>query len=795
MGELAAVAETINNNIWGVKILPKPKDCPKSLRQSPAQIDYSELPRVHTKKHLIEGYKTPNGSIEISRVIQHDEKTLKVIKKAREFATISSIALNALSGIGLTWGAIKLLLSNLNGGDTEGAYKTLGRGFALGGASGVMTGLAHDSGAWTLGNLGMAISGVAGLDNPSWLALHTLSDGLASQGMSSVRYRQKGNPVAITRSIFNNPLFQKYNFLQPTEQAIYQFLKSFTSKDGLRSFFVDEPYRLFRRAAGGLISASSILGVASLFKNKMPEKMSSFFFLPYSLLSMVNVIAFARDGQMELKRARAFSGTRPYEDFAHFGEGYTKFYATPFLGIRNLFLALKGLGVETNNSLMYHLSMVSQALGAASAMFGFGFQSFIKFLKRSVISPLAQEEWEVKINPKKAFENTFSVIENQKKLNNGFDSKSQIYDEFKTIIDNCRFGKALNEIISTSDFQRLKHISQTGLPSFSIPYTHVTVDLNRYDHSIGVGAIAMLVIDELLKNPLIDNRIKQEINSYKKAFIAGCLIHDVRHLARSHVLEKAIEGHDNDELLMWMLQDKNAEITKVLIKHFGEDTLDKIKEIMGHKHWLFKVFKDCDRMEYQGFSEYPRLKHPRLEFFNATVNDVRDFASTIIPFVDTDKKINLSYLPGGAVQKLSREYARYMNMEDVRGALEDVEANYSYCVGLAANPNVNSENIKTMSQDEVDYCAQEGLEYINGGITSFKVEINTGNDNYVGYEPANRHLRILVNDDNQVLEISEWNERNVKISNPDLYKLISDKLTTLRRPTRKIVRALLSNKF
>ena len=798
MEALAEVASTLEHNVWGVKILPKNPDG-KLNDVNPAQPDYSDFPYVRTKRYLLEGFKTANRSIEVTKVEHVPQDTLKWQRTGRMLASGASVGLNILAAVGLIYGSLKLVMSSIFGnGDIESAYSKLGKAYGVGGLAGAMTGIAHESMSWTAGNIGMAAAGIAGLDKPGWLALHTLSDGLSSLGMSGVRYRQKANSIAVTRSIFNIPFLHHFRFLQPAEQAVLSFVKSFKSKEGLKTFVSDEPYKLFKRAAGGLISASGVLGIAALFKNKMPNIVNQFLYLPYALLSTVNLIAFGRDGQIELKRINSFKANKDGEDLCRRVEGHAKLNSTPFLGINNVLLALKGLGIESEGGIMYHAAMAFRSFGTALAMIGFSGQSALKFFKKVLFGPLLKEIWDVRINPKRALENTFKTIDDEMARPSTEEdlAREEINKKFyEILINNKRCGETVRDILDTDLFKSLINVSQIGLLTTSNPQARSCLKLNRHEHCIAVGAIATIVIDELINNAT-DLRMKQELIDYAVPFIIACTIHDVRHLARSHVLEKAIEGHDNDQLLMWMLQDENEPITQIIINKYGKDALTKVQEVIGHKHpLLYKAFKDCDRMHYQGVHEYPLLKNPRLEFYKAGIDNIREFPKTMRPVYLDNGKLEMGYTEVGAVQKLLREFSRYIYFNTEHGAFATVEADLPYCVGLAANPNVNSKNVKTMSQSEVDKHANEGVENINGNIFPVNLEINSGDEFYVGYSPDDRNSRILVNNGAGVAEISDWIENVVKSENKDLYDKLNYVMTVLRTPKEVRIRALVSNKF
>lgn len=121
------------------------------------------------------------------------------------------------------------------------------------------------------------------------------------------------------------------------------------------------------------------------------------------------------------------------------------------------------------------------------------------------------------------------------------------------VINDSIYGKheftepVINELINSKTVQRLKKISQYGLPD---KYYHKKNGFTRYEHSIGVAIL-------LAKN-----------NAPLKEIIAG-LLHDVSHTAFSHVIDviwgdSSKEDHQ-DKLLPEFINSK--EIKQILSKH------------------------------------------------------------------------------------------------------------------------------------------------------------------------------------------------------------------------------------
>jgi hypothetical protein len=96
----------------------------------------------------------------------------------------------------------------------------------------------------------------------------------------------------------------------------------------------------------------------------------------------------------------------------------------------------------------------------------------------------------------------------------------------------------LLELIDTREFQRLRHIKQLGLSSFTYPGAEHT----RFAHSIGVAHLMKRFIDKICS--LKEERFRQyvhELSDYRKLLLTAALLHDVGHGPFSHALEKTTD--------------------------------------------------------------------------------------------------------------------------------------------------------------------------------------------------------------------------------------------------------------
>lgn len=108
--------------------------------------------------------------------------------------------------------------------------------------------------------------------------------------------------------------------------------------------------------------------------------------------------------------------------------------------------------------------------------------------------------------------------------------------------------KAIEEIILSKPLQRLKNISQDGAPHFIQPIRNV----NRFEHSVGVWYLSY--------------KFKRSIEEQ-----IACLLHDVSHIAFSHVIDFVVEDerHEFHEKFTEKII-LNSEIPDIL-KRYGLD--------------------------------------------------------------------------------------------------------------------------------------------------------------------------------------------------------------------------------
>ncbi len=741
----------------------------------------------NTLKEGLTEYKDLNGlktkGIEVVRHQKIPESRLKLERYGKIGATVGAVALNALSALGLFYSGGKLLLNSISSNDTEDSYKSLSTAYTASGVAGALTGAAHESPEWAIGNIGMGVFSRY-LDSIWGLGAFSISEGLASIGMGRVRYRDKQNVNAVRNSIFNNPKLSSLRFLIPIEQSIISFARRLVSPKDWQRFNKEEPYSLFQTSGGGLISAGGLLGIASIFKNKMSERLQSFFYLPYSAFSVANLIALYRDGQVMLTRAKDFGARKAGEQFSMKMEGTLKKLAAPFLGLNNLCLALKGLGVDSEGGTMYNIAMAMRAWGAGFAFLAFKAQSLLKFFKPDMFGPLHKEIVELNLNPTKEGERVFEHLD---KLETDR-PPPHMRDKFDTILydENNEQREIIDQLINTKTFKGLQTKTQVGLPTPSNPPTNGRPYLERYSHSKRVCAVAILIYNALLKNTT-DESLKAMLLENKDAFKLAGLLHDVGHIARSHLAEKAVKGHNNDEYTVEILkgsEDAPKDIRDTIINYYGKEKGEKIlaqtREIIGKWSPLFKAFKISDYTEYTRCGDFTCIDG----FPKWSLNDVKEYADTVRLYKGEDGKVKTSFIEKGALltfkilfdRKIFNDSFNYFPMSNAE--------ELPYLLGLDA-ADLSSKRIKEMTEREIDASAQHGLSMLKNANFQFRLKHMTGGETaYCGYSKVDPERKILVYTDEKTepVEFLDHLEKVIKPRDKELYDDVQPMVNGLTTP-------------
>ncbi len=692
----------------------------------------NQEPSTKSSKLVLSQQVSPG--IIIANDYEESSSLLQAKRIGKMGLTTGAVFFQAWAAIDLLLKSGKLFFNSIGSGDVDESYEGLGKAYTKSAIAGTLTGLANESPYWAIGNLGMGYFSKY-LDKVWGLAGFSIFDGLASIGMGQVRYRDKQNAYAVQHSLFNNPKLAFLKPLMPIEQSIISFCKKVVSLD-FKRFFKDEPYAFFQNAGGGLV-LSGLVGLATIPLQKIFNIGKSISYLPFSIFSGVNLIALFRDGFVVNKRANDHGGRDESETALMKLEGNAKMIASPILGINNLLLALKGLGVDSEGGMLYNLAMSIRSASVAVASIAFGAQSATKFINPDTFGPIAKRIVKVILNPKEVKNEIKDFLAGIEKDRKGEHES----DHFQSIINNDPNRVIFNLIEKTELFQSLKKKSQAGLAS---PMARDRAFLERFTHSTRVGAIGILMFNSLLENTH-DEELKPYLQDNELAFKLACYVHDIGHIMRSHLAEKGVKGHDNDELTVDLL--KKSEIVDVIKNHciknlgkdekYADDLLQKIRDIVGHRSPLSKILKVCD------FSEYIRGKgsdfnsaNPE-EFKSWDLDQYKKYAGTLRVFKNEKDEFKIAFTEEGTEETLDLyddrlKFNKRYNSEPVVNSRE-----LAYLLGLEAS-DVSLDEVMAMEKEsELDETAYRGIDKLNGDEYSFKIRTTFGGKKaYCGWNEA-----------------------------------------------------------
>lgn len=712
-------------------------------------------------------------------VVSHkkiSESTLKYLRYGKMAATGGAVALNLTAAAGLFYSGAKLFFNSVSNNDIDDSYKSLGNAYSASAVAGALTGAAHESPEWSLGNIGMGIFS-RNLNNLWGLAGFSISEGLSSIGMGKVRYRDKRNIYAVKHSIFNNPSLSSLRFLMPIEQSILTFFKKIVSPKDWKRFKEEEPYSAFQAAGGGLIAAGGMLGIGSLFKNKLSEKMQSFFYLPYSLFSALNLFAFYRDGDVQLERLEKIA-KRPAETYCVKAEGNFKKLSTPFLAVNNLLLAMKGLGLDSEGGLIYNMAMAVRAWGAGLAFLAFKSQSLLKFFKPDLFGPKHKEKIEINLDVQKRAEVVFKHLENLEKDR----PAPHLRDKFDDIIydGSNKQRDIIDKLIHSETFQTARGKTQVGLSTPYNPPINGRPYLERFSHMKRVCGTDILIYNSLLKNT-VNLELRKLLLEHEDSFKLAGLLHDVGHIARSHLAEKAIKGHDNDEYTLDILEGKKEGVPKdiyeIVCSHYGkekgEEILKQVRGIIGVKHPLYKAYKICDYVEYLRCGDFTCIEG----FPKWKTDDIKEYADTIRLYKN-GKDVKTCFTEKGALltwmilfdRKVFNDAFNYFPISST----EEIP----YLSGLDA-AEVSEKEAKLMTEKEMDSRAREGLKKLERSNYQSRQRHATGGETaYCGYSKYDPDKKILVymGEDKVPMEFLDYVEKIIKPRDEELYKELEPRI-------------------
>ncbi|MFZ3372092.1 MAG: HD domain-containing protein [Desulfitobacteriaceae bacterium] len=158
--------------------------------------------------------------------------------------------------------------------------------------------------------------------------------------------------------------------------------------------------------------------------------------------------------------------------------------------------------------------------------------------------------------------------------------------------------KILIDLIDTREFQRLRHIKQLGLSSFTYP----GAEHSRFVHSLGVTHLMKRFIDKIssLKGD-IEKRYIEELSDNRILALTSALLHDIGHGPFSHALEKTTKIVHEKWTIGIILGDTEVNgILEDYRKGFAREVADVIQRTHESKPVvkLLSSQLDTDRIDY-----------------------------------------------------------------------------------------------------------------------------------------------------------------------------------------------------
>ncbi|WP_019851310.1 HD domain-containing protein [Desulfitobacterium sp. PCE1] len=157
--------------------------------------------------------------------------------------------------------------------------------------------------------------------------------------------------------------------------------------------------------------------------------------------------------------------------------------------------------------------------------------------------------------------------------------------------------KVLLDLIDTKEFQRLRHIRQLGLSSFTYPGAEHT----RFIHSLGVVHLTKRFIDKISTLKNINQRYIDELHNNRMLALVAALLHDIGHGPFSHALEKTTKiKHES-----WTIEiiTGDTEVKAILEAHKSGFS-GEVAEVIRRTHQSKAIVKllssqlDTDRIDY-----------------------------------------------------------------------------------------------------------------------------------------------------------------------------------------------------
>lgn len=772
---------------------------PPPLLKGP-KTDYEDLTNFNLPGLTVTSHKKVNST------------RLKAERAMRASASGAGALLSVAATLGLFYSGAKTLTSVFNGSDQEAANSASAKSFALTAAAGVGTALAQENANWGIGSLGMGLLGKY-LDQPLGLAMFSIFDGLNAIGMGQVKLRDNKNVNDLDGSIFDRPSLEKLKpYFQDYEYAVKSFFSKLTTPNGWKNIKSSEPYDLYYAAGGGLLSGGAFLGVASMFSSWMSDKVKSFLYIPYSLTSLVNLVALGRDGQVIKKRANDYNDMKPIENWSTKTEGWAKVAASPVIALNYLMLGLKGVGLDVFGS-SENIAKSLRQFGVGIAYVGFAAQSAVKLLISDHWGPKVKNVVNVVLNPKTVVNYLMGLVD---KTKSSFvrETYSDQSDCFYPILSNDEHSDLYQKIISTPHFQNLRYRHLTGMPS---EMAINRANLNRFTHSIRVGALGCIHSDKLLENNPAYSYLYSD-PAFSMSLKLASLVHDTGHsqLPWSHLSETAfpMAKDANDHLSIEALnKDSKSGFYNIIVKYcqdkygekdgvsIAERSIVNIKKILGHKPFNVKCSDPLSgtektelfKWEYKpstDMADYMRSSGSDYASSFGTdswsKNDYEYFADQRVIYKEDSGLLRAGYTEEGAVIAYKHLFLRLIFNAFLNSHPVTLSTEAAYKAGARQiTPKMTLERLYSLSDDEMCSLVKKFVSYCQTKSTQPIRNVFGGSKAYAGYGPKDT-IYVVSRDpsgNKKPLEFHEYYNSVLKNECPAVYEQLKPMVEVLNEPS------------
>lgn len=158
--------------------------------------------------------------------------------------------------------------------------------------------------------------------------------------------------------------------------------------------------------------------------------------------------------------------------------------------------------------------------------------------------------------------------------------------------------KLLLDLIDTKEFQRLRHINQLGVSSFTYPGASHT----RFAHSLGVTYLMKRFIDKIiLLKDIQSKEYREELESNRILALVSALLHDIGHGPFSHAIEE-VTGIEHEKVSNAIITG-DTEINR-LLEAYRTGFSKEVSDVISRTHTSRVVVKllssqlDVDRIDY-----------------------------------------------------------------------------------------------------------------------------------------------------------------------------------------------------